>query len=149
MEQFFEKIKSDPALKAKYEAILKKHEAAKDRDAVAAELTELARSEGFDTTPNGVLSAFAPKGEIGEEELESVSGGGTGTAWCVYSLSALMGYVTSIRPADGAYEGLCSDSGTMLCTWMGCRCWGTSHCKDGWHKCHNDGMYIIGHATSV
>ena len=149
MEHFFEKIKSDPALKAKYEAILKKHEAAKDMDAVASELAELARAEGFAATPGGVLSALAPKGEISEQELEAVSGGGTGTAWCVYSVCAVVGNVASIRPAGSGHEGLCPSSGAILCSWVGCRCWATSHCKDGWHKCQKDGSYIIGHALDT
>jgi predicted ribosomally synthesized peptide with nif11-like leader len=150
MERFFEKIKGDPALKAKYEAVLKKHEAAKDRDAVAAELVGLARAEGFDATPDGILSAFAPKGEISEEELEAVSGGGSAMALCAYQVSR-NNYPDKKGPAlhipgapEHQYHSLCYHSGDFRCTWFLCCCHGTDRCVDGYHECDKYGNSWIG-----
>ena len=147
MEQFFEKIKNDPALKAKYEAILKKHEAAKDRDAAAAELSEFACSEGFDATPDGILSAFAPKGEIGEEELEAVSGGGAGIlcAFCINIVKLRHGPVLSLPGEPDKYHRLCAHNGDILCTWIGCMCHSTRDCVNGYHRCAENGQYVPGH----
>jgi hypothetical protein len=148
MEQFFEKIKSNPALKKKYEAILKKHEAAKDRDAVAAELAELARAEGFAATPGGVLSALAPKGEISEEELEAISGGGSPMALCLFAVFDSMGRhgpMIEIYDVSGSHKRLCSHSGDLLCTWVGCACHGDINCcRSGYHYCDETGKVYHG-----
>jgi len=32
-----------------------------------------------------------------------------------------------------------------VCTFGNCRCYGTEHCKDGYHRCDENGQYIRGH----
>ena len=148
MEQFMNKVNGNSDLREKYLAVIAKHENTRNRDALAAELSEFARSEGFDIAPKEMLSAFAPKGEIGEQELENVSGGGSGAALCLYSSDTLRSKIT-VRSVDGGYEGRCPSVIGLGCNWVLCRCWGTSHCKDGWHKCNEDGSYIIGHGWTI
>ena len=151
MEQFIKKIESDPALNEKYSAVLKKHEDSRDRNAVALELSALAQAEGYDISSDKVL-ARGPKGELGEMELENVSGGGSGLALCQfeYNWDRGMGEQYDIRKKDDGYETTCLDSrGTGLCNWLTCRCWGTSHCTDGYHTCNKDGSPIRFHGITT
>ena len=155
MELFFEKIKSNPALREQYEDVLKKHEASKDRNAAAAELSLLARAEGYDATPGGILSAFAPSGEIGEQELEAVSGGGSQFAFCAFAGKRFFITATHHDGVERRYDGNppfqieCPHKGDIVCTWLGCRCHGTDHCKNGWHRCDEKGFLIPGHSAGV
>ena len=91
-EQFFDNLKQNPALKTKFDAILKKHAASKDRETVAAEFATFAQSKGFDISPDTVLDALrGQKGELDEAELENVSGGGSGLALCVFEAVEIWG----------------------------------------------------------
>ena len=156
MNQFYEKVNSDPALREKYDAVLKKHEATKDRDAVAAELAELAKAEGFNISPDEVLNIPLEKGEISEEQLESISGGGSGWALCMFDAGPILfADIDFKRVANGPpikhgnkYVSFCYASGSALCTWAGCRCWGTKHCKDSHHECDENGNSLSWHGLT-
>jgi len=156
MEQFYEKLNSDSALREKYDAVIKKHETTRDRDAVAAELAELAKAEGFNIPANEILNIPHEKGEISEEELEKVSGGGSGWALCMFDVGPIIFSDTYFkRGANGPpikqgnkYVSLCYMSGTTYCTWVGCRCWGTKHCKDRHHECDENGASFPWHGLT-
>ena len=142
---FFEKINNDPALKGKFDEILNKHEASRDKNAVATDLSELAKAEGFKTSPEEILNALTPMGKLNEAELEAVSGGGSGLALCFFTASSN----DKPRKISDGYEVLCSRRGLTACTWAGCRCWGTSHCHDGIHKCEKDGNPVFLHGLTI
>ena len=149
MEQFLDKIYADYALKGKFDAILKKREDSRDVAALVAELTALAQTEGFNISKDDISSALKPKGELNESQLENVSGGCSGLAICMFEY---LGYGEDILKGEGlarngptrkttdGFESKCGHIGhPLLCNWAGCRCWDTSHCKDGYHKCGENG----------
>ena len=156
MNKFYEKVNCDPALREKYDAVLKKHEATKDRDAVAAELAELAKAEGFNIPADEILNIPLEKGEISEEQLEKVSGGGSGWALCMFGFRGNFGnpkegdYPNGPAEKRGSgYVAKCGFSGTAVCTWAGCRCWSTSHCTGGYHISDENGQALWFHAVTT
>ena len=87
---------------------------------------------------------------ISEDDLGEAAGGGSGLALCLYELSWDTGEGTmNVRKTGTGYETFCFYSGKGGCTPIGCRCWGTSHCKDGWHSCHEKGDPIRFHGLTV
>lgn len=144
-----EKIGEDDSLAEQYAAIVAKHEPTRDISAFAAEISELARSKGFDLAAEDILSAPQAKGEMTEEQLENVSGGGAWWAPCIYSLDCHFKNITVKKDEFGRHWGTCPRADRVECSYFGCRCWETSHCKGGWHKCHPDGIDYFGHAITV
>ena len=156
MEQFFDNLNKNPALKTKFDTILKKHAASKDKEAVAAEFAAFARPKGFDISPDAVLDASrGQKGELDEAELENVSGGGSGLALCVFEGVEIWGddpdklqNAAPVQTSDG-YRSKCAHMGSPLCNWVLCRCWDTSHCSNGYHKCDEKGKAFAWHAVTT
>jgi len=153
-EQFFDKLNQNPALKTEFDAIIKKHEASKNTEAVAAQFAAFAQSKGFDISPDAVLDALrGPKGEMDEAELEKVSGGGSGLALCIFEVSGLKEDSSPskngapVKTNDG-YRSKCGDMGGPLCNWVLCRCWDTSHCANGYHICDEKGKAYPFHAIT-
>jgi len=148
---FMEKMAADSALSEKYNALLAKHEPTRNLDAFITEVSELARGEGFDFSPNEFRAAHAPKGKLSEEQLEDVSGAGSGLALCIYTTHWLLGQVNVYnvkKDSSGNWRAKCPESLTKgsLCTWVGCRCWNLKErCVDGFHKCNEDGSPVFGH----
>jgi len=153
-EQFFDNLNQNPALKTAFDAIMKKHEASKDINAVAAEFAAIAQTKGFDISPDAVLEALrGPKGEMDEAELENVSGGGSGLALCIFETGGLKGENSAykngapVKTNDG-YRSKCGDMGLTFCNWVLCRCWDTSHCANGYHICDENGKAFPFHAIT-
>ena len=151
---FLEKIENDENLKEKYDEIINKHLVSRDKDAVAEELTQLAIKEGFEVTSSDIINAFTidfAKGELTQEQLESVSGGGSGLSICAYDVSIILHGVSSDRRetnVKGVWETLCTYHKNLVCSWAGCRCWGTKHCKDSYHLTDENGKSLSWHGLT-
>ena len=148
MEQFrlfLEKAEADPMLMTKIDELgLLKDGAEK--------ISELGRENGFSFTPgdvNNFIRGAKEKGQVNEKELEEISGGGSGLAWCVYCIEYTAGRIFDVKQDGPTFWGLCTHRGGQFCTFIGCRCWGTSHCVGGWHKCEPNGHWLVGHGWSV
>ncbi len=75
---FLHRIAEDERLKERVEGV--KAESAEES---AQALSDIARAEGFDLSPEDLLSIGKPEdGELDEAELTQVSGGGS-ACWCV------------------------------------------------------------------
>jgi|GEM_PF-4837108 len=94
--------------------------------------------------------------ELTEEQLDEASGGGSGLALCIFEASLPhdaegdRGNKNSIAYDDGAggYVSYCGNSGSTFCNWVLCRCWKTSHCKNGMHICDKNGRAFPFHAIT-
>ena len=98
----------------------------------------------------GMVIEMEQNKKLDEAELNDASGGGSGLALCLYELGwdTLSGTM-NVRRAGAGYETECSATGKPGCTPVACRCWGTSHCKDGWHTCNEDGSPIRFHGITI
>ena len=126
-------IREDESLTAQYAAIVAKHESARDFNAYAAELCELAHSKGYDLAVEDIVSATQAKGEMTEEQLENVSGGGSKGALCWFKRKGDL----ETRGQNSHYCE-CANKGGFFCTWAGCQCHGESRCQNGWHRVTKD-----------
>ena len=144
MEQlklFIEKAKTDAGLLAKLDELGMQQDAAE-------KISQLGGENGFTFTADdvaGYMSGSKRTGQMNEEELEQVAGGGWGLSLCIYSTEFLAGRIKTIKQEGPVFLGLCSQRGKTVCTFFGCRCWGKDVCKNGWHKCEPDGHWQVGH----
>ena len=151
---FLEKIENDENLKEKYDEIINKHQISRNKDALADDLTKLANEEGFEVTSADIIAAFTTdfaKGKLTEEQLESVSGGGWGLSICAYDASVILHGVSSDRRetnVKGVWETLCTYHKNLVCSWAGCRCWGTKHCKNSYHLTDENGHSLSWHGLT-
>jgi len=159
-----EQIKSNP-FAGQIEAIIKKHEDIQDRTAAEQELKALAKENGI--TVNKLLGGVLPEsktGELSEEQLEEVSGGGSGLAMCVFDYRNLSGSNyqgpinrkdtfawrdTHSKRGDSDYVRPCSSRNeSIMCNWLMCRCYNTSHCDNYYHNCDEHGNSLPFHGLT-
>ena len=145
----------DKEFKAQYDAILEKHSATKDREAAMAEIAELAATKGITLDKTNIYEVDSKgKTELSEENLEEISGGGSGLALCIFEVMWDTGNQDPLevgmrKVADGTYEALCfARTNVYLCNWIACRCYKTNHCNATFHKCNEDGSPIRFHAVT-
>ena len=142
-----EQLKNNPFAE-QIEEIIKKHEAAQDRTAAEQELEALAKENGI--TVNELFGGVLPQsesGELSEEQLEDVSGGGFPFALCLFDIAAnsekpksLDGLIITHDWEEGIrYIRKCPGHDADCCNWLMCRCHGTRHCYRGWHSCDEYG----------
>jgi hypothetical protein len=87
--------------------------------------------------------------KLGEEQLGQVAGGGSADAHCWFQVSeelSLNKEPVSQRDDGSPFQRKCYHFGNPVCAFGNCRCYGTEHCKDGYHRCDENGQYIRGHA---
>ena len=144
---FTEKAQSDPVLMEKLNDMCV-------RDADAGEYVTLAAEHGFSITEDEINSMKSRplNCEVSEEDLEKVSGGGSGLAACMFVTAWLSAKVVpnasplgKVKKIGNDYWRECPSQDTWICNWFMCRCCSTSHCKDYWHKCNENGDPIFGH----
>ena len=97
--------------------------------------------------------------KLGETELKDVSGGGSGLAVCIFeTLGYEIGDMDAParakngppRKSGDGYVAYCGQKeNPILCNPVTCRCWGTSHCSGGYHKCGENGKAFGWHGLTI
>jgi len=121
VKEFIKKVNSDQGLYEKFKALLPEDQKDSDREAIISEkIVPFAKEAGYDLTAEDFKVDEAASGELSDEELEAVAGGGgcrceeKGAGMGADDFTNCMYHCLCVAAGAGAYSGV-----NCVCTGYG------------------------------